>query len=385
VSIAVRAALGAGRRRILRQLACESLLLSLLGGAVGLVVAVVGVDLLLALAPRALAGLESVKLDAPLCAFTVAASTVVGLLVALVPARQAVRADLASALRGGAGGGTPRARTRTRRALVIVEVAACLLLLLAGGWSCAASAACSTSIPASAPRRGHDRAHPAEEPLPRPHDPRGLRATRGGRDRRRARRRRRGADRERPFSRDTVYSFEIVGREPDPPGKEPSANPLRGDARLFPHDGHQLLAGRIFDARDGREGRVIIVNDKLARRFFPGGNAVGQRMKIFDERALEIVGVVADVRQYGLAEDAPLQCTSRSSSTRSAGSSSSCAPPESPASAVAGIRARVAAIDESWRSPVCGRWRRWSPSRWAHAASPSACSASSPRCPWRSP
>ena len=66
--IAVRAALGAGRRRILRQLACESLLLSLLGGAVGLVVAVVGVDLLLALAPRALAGLESVKIDAPLCA-----------------------------------------------------------------------------------------------------------------------------------------------------------------------------------------------------------------------------------------------------------------------------------------------------------------------------
>jgi hypothetical protein len=90
---------------------------------------------------------------------------------------------------------------------------------------------------------------------------------------------------------------------------------------------------------------VIIVNDKLARRFFPGGNAVGQRMKIFDERALEIVGVVADVRQYGLAEDAPLQMYQPLFQhpvgwifllVRTSGD---------PASAVAGIRARVAAID----------------------------------------
>src|SRR5262249_24228321 len=132
--IAVRVALGAGRGRILRQLACESTLLTLVGGAVGLALGTFGVDLLLALAPDGMAGLKGVKLDLPLVAFAFLASLAAGLVVGVAPALQAFRVDVNASLKEGGRSGTEGGgRARVRPPLAAVSVPPCGLLLVGAG------------------------------------------------------------------------------------------------------------------------------------------------------------------------------------------------------------------------------------------------------------
>src|SRR5438477_6848486 len=129
--IAIRAALGSGRARIVRQMLTESLLLAILGGGLGLLLAAWGLDLLVALAPKSIPRLDEVRLDVPVLTFALAISAGSGVLAGLVPALHASRPDLVEALKNGAAGATSRGRARA--ALVVVEVALALVLVIGAG------------------------------------------------------------------------------------------------------------------------------------------------------------------------------------------------------------------------------------------------------------
>ncbi|HLM57076.1 MAG TPA: ADOP family duplicated permease, partial [Pyrinomonadaceae bacterium] len=132
---AIRAALGAGGRRILRQLLTESLLLSVLGGAAGLLLAMWASDLLVRLGPQPVQQLGAVGADARVAAFTLAVTVLTGVVFGLAPALQAARADLSEVLNeGGAkGAGSGAARSPLRNALIVSEVALSLVLLVGAG------------------------------------------------------------------------------------------------------------------------------------------------------------------------------------------------------------------------------------------------------------
>ena len=133
--IALRSALGASRARVIRQLLTESVVLSALGGLLGLIFAAWGTDLLVRLVPQNIPRIADIQLDAMVLGFTILVSLVTGVLFGLAPAFQASRLDLQTALnesgRGSTAGGTMRHRLRS--GLVIAEVALALLLLTAAG------------------------------------------------------------------------------------------------------------------------------------------------------------------------------------------------------------------------------------------------------------
>ena len=132
--IAIRTALGAGRARIIRQLLTESLLLALIGGGIGLLIAFWGLDLLLAISPSDLPRLDQITIDRRVLGFTLGVSLLTGLIFGLVPALQASRPDLTESLKeGGRGSSGGLQGKRIRSGLVVFEVATALVLLICAG------------------------------------------------------------------------------------------------------------------------------------------------------------------------------------------------------------------------------------------------------------
>jgi len=301
--VAIRAALGATRWRVVRQLLVESVLLAALGGALGVFLALWGVDALLALVPEDLrfARLDEARVDGAVLAFTAGVSLAVGVLVGLLPGLKVSRPDLNETLKEAGRGTTSEGRLkRTRAALVVAEVAVTLVLLVGAGLLVRSFARLQRV------ELGFDPARLLTFSVSPNHlfgqTERRAAYYREMRERLAALPGVSGVATSSSLPLDWVlnFSYEVEGR-PARPGDDPQADYNSVSPNYFDVMGIPLLRGRAFDERDaaGAPG-VALINQAMARRVFAGEDPVGRRLTVayLEERVtLEIVGVVADSKQ----------------------------------------------------------------------------------------
>lgn len=301
--MAVRAALGAGRARLAGQALTESVLLALAGGAAGLLVARWGIELLRRLAPAGVPvlGVAHLGLDTRVLAFTFLISVVTGLLFGMLPAWQLASQDVNDSLKDG-GRSPGGVRRRLRLALVVSEIAlASLLLVGAGltlrsfqtllhaepGFKAEGLVTAFVSLPQA--RYGGDGKQVAafEEIERRFRSLPGVRSV--------------AATSHLPLSgQDSRGGVAIEGRTPTP-DTPTRAHPRAVTPEYFQTMGIPLKDGRPFSAADHTDApRVAIVNETMARRYWPNTSPVGKRMRMGGGAWQEVVGVAGDVKHWGL-------------------------------------------------------------------------------------
>ncbi|MGB7921787.1 MAG: ABC transporter permease [Pyrinomonadaceae bacterium] len=305
--IAIRTALGASRLRVLRQLLTESVLLSLVGGSLGLLIAVWGVDLLMSVSPADIPRVKEIGLDARALGFTLAVSVVTGLIFGLAPALQASKLDLNETLKEGGRGSTEGLRrNRVRSLLVISEIALSLVLLVSAGLLTKSFMRLLNVNPgfnpdnvltvgvALPPAKYTEEAQQSaffRETLERLKNSPGIVSA--------------AAVFPLPLSgSNRINTFQIAGRPVPAHGEEPEAHDRVTTPDYFQAMGIPVIKGRVFTERDGADAPpVIVVNESFARRFFPDEDPLGKRIIMDAEqnpKGNEIVGVVGDVRHRAL-------------------------------------------------------------------------------------
>ena len=305
--IAIRLSLGAGRGRLIRQLLTESVLLSLLGGAGGLLIAFWSRDLLVALRPvQFMQDAPDLPLDARVLGYTLLVAVATGLLFGLAPALQTSRPDLAVELKDKTSQPGSRRRVSLRGALVVTQVALSLLSLIGAGLFLRSLSNTQRIDPGFETKnllvmafdvgaRGYDRPRTEEfyrrviesaTALP-------------------------GVERA-TLSSNLPIAGGGFSRTVFPEGHEPAAGSTGTFVMAntiipgyFDALGVARLSGRDLTETD-REGMplVVVINEAMARRFWPGEEAVGKRFKFFgDEAFREVAGVVEDTKIFTLGED----------------------------------------------------------------------------------
>jgi len=312
--MAIRAAMGASRMRVIRQLLTESVLLSLLGGAVGLLLAVWWSDLLIALGKEDIPRAVNVGIDLRVLGFTLGVSILTGVIFGLAPAFHSAKRELIDALKeGGRGTSEGARRNKVRSALVVSELAIAVVLLVGAGLLIKSLWRLQKMNSGLQPQNvltfnvGLPEKYNYEkqarffidlksrlESLP------GVQSA--------------SSVLPLPLSGDRfVISFEIEGR-PMAPKDHPSGDFFAAGVGYFRAMGIPIIKGRDFDDRD-RHGStpVVIITETLARQFFPNEDPIGKRIKpgintIEGEKTTmrEIIGVVGDVRNRSL-DTAPKQ------------------------------------------------------------------------------
>lgn len=316
--IAVRTALGASRLRIIRQLLTESILLAGIGGVLGLAVAFLSLALLKELIPPGMAFSTTLKIDLPVLGYALAVSFLTGMIFGLVPAFQASRVDLTQALKQGSGRGSSGAAShKLRSAFVVAEVALAFLLLIGAGLMIRTVSNLHNQYSVFQPEKlltlrttFPDNKYRDLSEYVRTEHPRRLAFY--------------GQVLERVSGLPGVVSagystsvplgwkggangFTIEGRPPDP-SIAPNAIHRQVSAGYFQTMGIKLRSGRLFDDGDTELSMpVAIVNEALARGYWPDEDAIGKRFKLGVPNApwLTIVGIVTDIRQMGM--DAPVK------------------------------------------------------------------------------
>ncbi|HKZ03026.1 MAG TPA: ABC transporter permease, partial [Pyrinomonadaceae bacterium] len=323
--MAIRAAMGAGRWRIARQLLTESVLLSLVGGTLGLLLARWGIDLILYISPDSIPRAREIGINWQILAFTVGLSFLTGILFGLVPALQASTVDVHETLKE-----TGRGITRKhwlRSSLVVVEVASTLVLLIGAGllirsfyrlqqvnpgFSYEHLTSFSVALPQKKYTTAEQRADFYQRLLENIRSVPGVQAT--------------AAASGLPLGNDGWQTSFVVEGQPLPPRNQ---TPLM-EACLVTPDYFRamnipLLRGRYFTERDDRSNLAgrdlsklnenqreiaalnsIIIDQEFARRYWPEEDPVGKRIKLGTEEdapALTILGVVGRVKMEGLNQD----------------------------------------------------------------------------------
>jgi putative ABC transport system permease protein len=299
--LAVRTALGAGRFRLVRQLLTESAMLALAGGALGVLLAFAGVRALVRLDPGGVPLLDAARVDGVVLAFSLGVSVLTGLLFGLAPAIRQSRLNVQGALRSdGRSAGTDRPRRRFRSALVVAEVAMAIVVLIGAGLLMRSfvalqrvrtgfDAGASLSFQISPPRSKYDSiakiAAFHTQLIERLGSMAGVEAA--------------TAVWPMPMSGDGWSgSFNLEGTPPE--GKPEHAEYAVTIPGYFHAMRIPLVAGREFSREDVASAPpVTIVDEALARHYWPGQSALGKRLVVMTEELHVIVGVVGHVRNAG--------------------------------------------------------------------------------------
>jgi putative ABC transport system permease protein len=304
---AVRAALGASRGTIVRQLLTESVLLSVLGGLAGLVPAWWGTEALIRLSPPELADLQAVKISVPVLLFTFGVAMLTGIIFGLVPAFEAARVDLNETLKdGGKNPGAASRSHRLRNVFVVAEVALALVLLIGAGLLIRSFARLQSVDPGfntsnlltmkvSLPGRKYDndekrltffrQATERMQSLP------GVESV--------------GAISFLPFAGiHAGTSVEIEGRPKPLPGQGLGTGVLVTDLSYFRTMQIPLKRGRLYTEQEATEMRhVVVINEAFVNKHFPNEEPLGKRVTIAmknENLPCEIIGIVADSKFTGL-------------------------------------------------------------------------------------
>ncbi len=303
---ALRTALGAGQRRLIRQLLTESLLLAAFGSIAGMALALIGVRVLVALSPAGLPRVDAIAVNESVYTFAVTITTLIGLTIGLVPAMQVMRGNpqlaLQRASRRTAGG--PR---RARTVLVITEVAVAIVLLVSSGLLLRssqrllgvqagfdASNVLTMQVQTSGQRfsddatthRFFDQVLEAVRQVP------GVATA--------------ALTSQLPLSGDVdMFGVAFETRQPNEQGERGGTFRYAVSAGYLESMRIPLKSGRLLTQQDdGRASRVVVISESLARRRLPGVDPVGQRLSIGPPEPLySVVGVVGDVKQLSLALD----------------------------------------------------------------------------------
>jgi len=311
--IALRVALGAGRWRVMRQSFTESLLLALLGGALGLLLAVWAVNWLVPHLPEEFPRASSIGINAAVFAFTCAVSLVTGVFFGLVPALQSAKTNVNAVLKAQGKGSADPARSRARLVLVVVEVALSLMLLVGAGLMMKSFWRLTNVNPGFEPERlltmnislPNVKYPPGKQEVVNFYQqlPEKLSAIPGVESV--------SAGSRLPVSGIAPRSELIIEGRPFAQGEAPPVSFRRILPDYFHTMGIPVLQGREFDHRDGTsEGQadVVIINRRLAQGYWPNGDALGKRIRLGAgqrmpgavEPWLTIIGVVGDISDTGL-------------------------------------------------------------------------------------
>ncbi|MDQ6885910.1 MAG: ABC transporter permease [Gemmatimonadota bacterium] len=319
--IAVRTALGAGRGRLIRQLITESVLLSVTGAAMGAALASWAVDLVVAFGPAGLPRLQEVKVDGTVLAFTALVALVTGVLFGLIPAIHGSRPDVGQMLKENARGSSGRRGSgRVRNSLVVAEMALAVVLLVGAGLMIRSFVGLlhvdpgfrsehvvtfNISLPDN--KYPYDRQRHAfvDDVVGR------LKRLPGTQDA--------AVVFGRPLAEINFRTvFDIAGRPKQPPGHGTPTEVRVASPDFFRAMGIRLVRGRSFDEQDRGGGpQVVMVNQEFVRRYFPSEDPLGKRITLGWSQDTaeasatvksvtlggEIIGVIADVKQFGLAAD----------------------------------------------------------------------------------
>jgi putative ABC transport system permease protein len=300
--IALRAALGATRLQLVRQILAETWWLSTAGGAIGLGVAWAAVRLVRALPEDSLPRMQDVRIDAGVLAFAFVTSMLVAIVVALVPALQASRTGVSDTMRSFTG--TASRASRALGTLVVAEVALALLLLVGAGLMTRSFAqlmrvspgfepnnllAVQVYLPQAKYKSAVDRTRFYMDAIRKIGALPGVQTAAGV-----------SALPMYPVGIDFALPFTIDGRPSPATGEEPRADIRMATPGYFEAMKIPLVRGRFIDERDrpGAPGAMVI-NETMARRYFGGEDPIGRVVQNPHGKA-EVVGITADVKHYGL-------------------------------------------------------------------------------------
>ncbi len=305
--LVIRAALGAGRLRLIRQWLTESVLIAVLGGTVGLLIAQWGIEALLSLKPENYVRLDNVSLDGRVLLFTFAVSTLTGIVFGLIPAWNATGVNSGQVLKEGGRGAAMPGRHRLRSSLVVIEIALALTLLVGAGLLIRSFWRLYDVKPGFNPNdlltmrielpESRYKEIPTQTQFRRALLDE-INTLPGARS---------AVVSELPMSGDSLnHDFQVEGRDPVAPGDEPDVETRSIEGDYLTVMQIPLLTGRDFTPQDKADTLPVgIVNDALKRQFFPNENPIGKRVRWARDPQpnwITIVGIAGDVRHFGLDE-----------------------------------------------------------------------------------